>query len=76
MKSAKESSGRAYFRRTKRALWQEGYYELVLRKEDDARVVARYIIENPVRARLVEDPSKYPFLGSDRWAVSQLLRSV
>jgi putative transposase len=76
VKSAKESSGRAYFRRKKRALWQEGYYERVLRKEDDARVVARYIIENPVRARLVEDASKYPFLGSDRWTVSQLLGSI
>jgi REP element-mobilizing transposase RayT len=76
VKSAKESSGRAYFRRTKHALWQEGYYERVLRNEDDARVVARYIIENPVRARLVEDPSKYPFLGSDRWTVSQLVGSM
>jgi REP element-mobilizing transposase RayT len=76
VKSAKESSGRASFRRTKRKLWQEGYYERVLRQEEDARNVARYIIQNPVRAGLVENPADYPFLGSDRWTLSEFLDSV
>ena len=68
----KESSGRAYPRRMKCPLWQEGYYDRVLRQEEDVRHVARYIIENPVRAGLVVHPSVYPYLGSDRWTVSQL----
>ena len=76
VKSAKESSGRAYCRRARQRLWQEGYYEHVLRREEDARAVARYIIENPVRAGLVDHPSAYPYLGSDRWTLSQLLDSV
>ena len=76
VKSAKESSGRAYFRRAKRALWQEGYYEHVLRELEDARGVARYIVENPVRAGIVDDPWAYEFIGSDRWTVRELLNSV
>jgi putative transposase len=76
VKSAKESSGRAYFRRRGCPLWQEGYYEHVLRAEEDARGIARYIVANPIRAGLVANPLDYPYLGSDRWAVSELLNSV
>jgi REP element-mobilizing transposase RayT len=76
VKAAKESSGRAYFRRTGRPLWQEGYYEHVLRKDEDAIGVARYILHNPVRAGIVRDPGEYPFTGSDRWAMAELLASV
>jgi REP element-mobilizing transposase RayT len=75
VKSAKESSGRAYFRRTGRPLWQEGYYEHVLRGEEDARGIARYIVENPLRAGLVDDAVLYPFAGSDRWSLRELVDS-
>ena len=76
MKSAKESSGRSYFRRAGSPLWQEGFYDRVLRREEDARGVARYILENPVRAGLVAHPLEYPFIGSDRWSVRDLLAGV
>jgi REP element-mobilizing transposase RayT len=76
VKSAKESSGRAYFRRHQRALWQEGYYEHVLRADEDARQVARYILENPIRAGLVANPLDYPYIGSDRWTIRELVDSV
>ena len=46
-----------------RLLWQEGYYERVLRNEESASVVIRYFYDNPVRAGLVERYEDYPFLG-------------
>ena len=45
-------------------LRQPGYFERVLRDEDDTFNVARYILHNPVRAGLVTSPADYPFLGS------------
>jgi len=55
-------------------MWQEGYYDHVVRPEEDVSGIARYIIENPVRARLVGSPSEYPFIGSDVWSVDEILR--
>ncbi len=36
------------------ALWQKGYHDHTLRKDEDVRAVARYIVANPLRAGLVE----------------------
>ena len=56
----------AYYTRllTSGRLWQPGYFERVLRDEDDTFNVARYVLHNPVRAGLVTSPADYPFLGS------------
>jgi len=35
-------------------LWQGGFYDHVLREEEDRLVVVKYILENPVRAGLIE----------------------
>ncbi|MGH8632082.1 MAG: REP-associated tyrosine transposase [Burkholderiales bacterium] len=40
--------------------WQCGFHEHVLRREEDIKGVARYIILNPVRAGLVGRVSDYP----------------
>ena len=39
--------------------WQKGFYEHALRKEDDLRSHARYIVMNPVRAGLVSSIRQY-----------------
>jgi len=75
-KMAKQRAGGLYARTHHQRLWQEGYYEQVLRDDDDARELARYIVNNPLRAGLVESPSDYPFVGSDVWALEELLESV
>jgi REP element-mobilizing transposase RayT len=75
-KMVKQRSGGAYARTRHARLWQEGYYERVLREEDDARALARYILNNPVRAGLVESPEEYSFIGSDVWSLAELLESV
>ena len=74
--AAKRRSGSIYARHGNGALWQEGYYERVLRASEDAKRIARYIFENPVRARLVASPSEYAFLGSDVWRINDFLDSI
>ena len=63
-------------RRNATCLWQRGYFEHVLRDDEDTIGVARYIIENPVRAGLVTDPLDYPYLGSFTTTARELLYSV
>jgi len=76
VKRMKQSSGQAYSHLMKQRLWQEGYYERVLRPADDAKAVARYIVSNPVRAGLVRVPLDYPYVGSDVWTLEELIDSV
>jgi hypothetical protein len=45
----------------------------VLRDEERVDVVARYILENPVRAGFVKRVLEYPFLGSLVYDVKALL---
>jgi putative transposase len=75
-KLSKQRSGAQYALKHGGPLWQEGYHDHVLRAEDDTKVIARYILANPVRAGLVEDPRDYPFSGSDRWTIEELLEAV
>jgi len=41
-------------------LWQPGYYDHLVRDEENLRDVARYIVANPVRAGLVKRVGDYP----------------
>jgi REP element-mobilizing transposase RayT len=50
-----------------RRLWQRGFYDHALRKEESLEVVALYIWENPVRTGMVDDPAKYAWSGSEVW---------
>jgi len=45
----------------RRKLWQRSYWDHVLRRDEDLRQVAEYIIHNPVRHELVEDARAYPY---------------
>jgi REP element-mobilizing transposase RayT len=72
--SAKQRSGYAHARAKRERLWQKGYYDRILRPNEDPKWVARYILENPVRAQLAESPREYRFLGSDVWDIEELIR--
>jgi putative transposase len=76
VKRMKQGSGQTWRFRTGSRLWQEGYYERVLRAGDEPKPVARYILENPVRAGLARFPTEYPHVGSDVWTLEDLLRSL
>jgi REP element-mobilizing transposase RayT len=41
-------------------LWQPGYHDRAIRRQDDIRAMARYVVANPLRAQLVRRVSDYP----------------
>ena len=47
-------------RRLDGSVWQPGFYDRALRKDEDITTVARYIVANPVRAGLVRKLGDYP----------------
>ncbi|MGJ0431088.1 REP-associated tyrosine transposase [Methylobacter sp.] len=42
------------------SLWQRAYYDHALRRDEDVKKIARYIVANPLRAGLVEHIGDYP----------------
>jgi putative transposase len=73
---AKQYSGYYFKAAFNRPLWQRYGYEHVLRNDEATVSVARYILENPVRARLVSSVDDYAYSGSSRYTVEQLLDAV
>jgi REP element-mobilizing transposase RayT len=69
----KQRTGFAWGRRSRARLWQKGYWERVLRERDNGLSLARYILENPVRAGLVHDAREYPYLGSQRYELEHIM---
>jgi putative transposase len=41
--------------------WQDEYFDRIMRKEEDLRQKADYILDNPVRAGLVTTVDEYPW---------------
>ena len=52
-------------RRTGR-IWQANFHDHALRKDEDVISVARYVVANPLRAKLVKSLSDYP-LWDAKW---------
>jgi putative transposase len=73
---AKQFSGFAFRRTYGQSLWQRYGFERTLRKEEATLRVARYILENPLRARLVARVADYPFAGSTVYSLEQILEAV
>jgi putative transposase len=73
IRRAKQYSGYAHSQRTGQRLWQRYGYEHVIRDDERLNQVVRYVIENPVRAGLVEHPGDYPFLGSSLYTLAELI---
>jgi len=48
--------------------WQPQYHDHALRKDEDLNEVVLYTLNNPVRAKLVDDFHKYPYWYC-RWSV-------
>ncbi len=75
IKRAKQFSGFYYSQAFGGKLWQRYGFERVLRTDEATLVVAKYILENPVRAGLVKDPGEYPFSGSKVYGIRQILEA-
>ena len=77
----KQRTGYVHRRRTASALWQAGFYDRVLRKDEATATAVQYVLANPVRAGLARTIGEWPFSGSDGfnmtdvdWASSAMVR--
>ena len=73
---AKQLSGYYYKQKFAEVLWQRYGFERVLRNDEQTLVVARYILENPLRNGIVACVQDYPFVGSTVFKVSEILEAV
>jgi putative transposase len=71
--AAKQFSGYACRPLCANRLWQRYGYERILRSDEDAFAVARYILENPLRAGLAREPQEYAFSGSLTHTVREII---
>jgi putative transposase len=76
MKMFRQRSGHSYRTRKNVRLWQEGFVDTFLRAEEASLDVARYVVANPGRAGLVQDARDYPYLGSTRYSIDELVGSL
>jgi len=76
IKRAKQFSGYHYARSFGHRLWQRYGFERVLRDDEATLVVAKYILENPLRAGLVRCVQDYPFAGSRVYSLEEILESL
>ncbi len=44
-------------------LWQRSFFDYIARKEENLIAICEYILANPVRKGLVEDPKEWPYSG-------------
>jgi REP element-mobilizing transposase RayT len=47
-------------------IWQRGFHDHAIRRDEDLKAVARYIVANPLRAGLVQKIGDYP-LWDAKW---------
>ncbi|MGH9383754.1 MAG: REP-associated tyrosine transposase [Vicinamibacterales bacterium] len=55
-------------------LWQEGFFDHILREEDPVVNVIQYVVANPVRAGIVNNVMDYPLVGSSCYDLRALAR--
>jgi REP element-mobilizing transposase RayT len=48
-------------------VWQPGFHDRAVRATDQLRRYGDYVIDNPVRARLVDHPRDYPLAYASWW---------
>ena len=73
---AKQRSAYAFSQTRKKKIWQPSFFDRILRDDEASLSVARYIFDNPVRAGLVKSPEDYPFLGSSRYTVHEVMEAI
>jgi putative transposase len=71
-----QATGYQYKGMTGGRLWQPGFYDHILRQEEDRRTVIRYLLNNPIRAGLVASLNDYPYWGSGLWTREQLIEEI
>jgi len=73
---AKQRSGFEFTRATGRRLWQDSYFDRVVRSDQALPTLVAYVVDNPRRAGLVETPAEYAYWGSQVYSREQILEFV
>jgi len=73
---AKQLSGYHYAQSKGSRLWQRYGYEHLLRDEEPTRATLAYVLENPVRAKLVETVWDHPYIRSSKYDREDLIEYV
>ena len=73
MRRAKQAAGYRFRCLRGERLWQDGYFDRVLRGGEESTAVMRYVLENPVRGGLAKRVGEYPHAGSDVFRIEELL---
>lgn len=76
IKLAKQYSAYYYKQSFGQRLWQRYGYERFVRDDMERALTIRYLLLNPVKAGLVDDPREYHGLGSQRYTVHELMLMV
>ncbi|HIE91648.1 MAG TPA: hypothetical protein EYQ83_01800 [Acidobacteria bacterium] len=74
--SFKQRSGFGHAQTTDTRLWQVGYHDRVLRRDESILEAVAYVLDNPVRAGIVQRSEDYPWSGSDCYTMRELLTEV
>jgi putative transposase len=70
---AKQRSGYEFARTRPGRLWQPSFFDRIIRSDEDIAEIIAYVIRNPVRAGIVEDPADYPHWGSQAYSREAIL---
>ena len=73
MRSWTTQTGFAWRRNHAGHLWQGGYFDSILGSDVSIYFAAQYVVMNPVRAGIVDDPTKYEFSGSTVCSIAALM---
>lgn len=73
MMTFKQRAGFVVAKRYGIKLWQEGYHDHVLRRDESLVRLVKYVLENPIRAGLAETVESYPFSGWDPKKIASIL---
>jgi hypothetical protein len=65
MKLAKQLSGYHVKQLTAQPVWTDGYYDRVVRHDEDVGRYLRYSLLNPVKARIADRPGAHPHTWVD-----------
>lgn len=56
--------------------WQKDYHDHIIRASEDWRRHVNYILRNPVRAGLVENPLEYPYMSTIGMEIADLIHDL
>jgi putative transposase len=76
IKSFKLRSSRAFSKSHNGILWQDKFFEHILRKPDSFESVCLYIYMNPVRAGLAKNLGEFPLAGSLTRSIPSSIPSI